>query len=46
MKPVAGFSGMLPNDQIDDCTGGAELKKCSCTGGMLVCDCVGCLKVT
>jgi hypothetical protein len=44
MKPITGFNEIAVTDP-GDCTGGATLKQCTCTGGMLVCDCVGCLKV-
>lgn len=43
MKPMAGFATLeLLSD--NQCQGGATLRSCTCTGGLLICDCSGGLK--
>lgn len=44
MAPVAAFRSLDFVAEDDTCSGGgATLNSCSCTGGLLVCNCSGCL---
>lgn len=42
MEPVAGIRS-LDFVIAASCDGGATLNSCSCSGGLLVCNCTGCL---
>lgn len=44
IEPMAGFDSLVGMSAEAECTGGAQLRSCSCTGGLLVCDCSGGLK--
>jgi hypothetical protein len=45
MQPIAGFNSFCEELEADQCSGGAELRSCTCQGGLLVCSCNGGLKV-
>lgn len=40
--PVPAFAAMQV-EVAADCSSGATLKSCTCTGGLLSCTCSGCL---
>lgn len=41
IEPITGFIGLFEPIVADQCSGGAELRNRTCTGGLLVCDCSG-----